>query len=249
VKIHRVEYAGTVAKADGPRPGNLPQIAFSGRSNVGKSSLINVLLQRTRSKIAHVSGRPGKTQALNFYRVNDRFFLVDLPGFGYARVPGQLRDAWRDLIEGYLAHDEALRGVVHLVDARRGAMDSDRRMIEYLASLDIPTLVVLTKMDKLKRAERDRAFESTLRELRVDREQILAFSSRTGEGRDALLSAVSSLMDDEAEAAEAAQGEAGAGGGAEETVDRADGSGDKVGDSNGNADQDGVEVPPGGAES
>jgi len=248
VKIQRVEYAGTVAKADGPRPGNLPQIAFSGRSNVGKSSLINVLLQRTRAKIAHVSGRPGKTQALNFYRVNDRFFLVDLPGFGYARVPGHLRDAWRDLIEGYLAHDEALRGVVHLVDARRGAMDSDRRMIEYLASLDIPTLVVLTKIDKLKRAERDRAFESTLRELRVDREQILAFSSRTREGRDALLSAVSSLIDEDAEGAEAVEEEAGVGGGAEGAVDHAVGSGELDEDSDGREDKDGVESSPENAE-
>ena len=91
MKIRSVEYAGTVAAPGQPPPGQLPQVAFSGRSNVGKSSLINTLLRRTRKKIAHVSATPGKTQALNFYRVNDDFFLVDLPGYGYARVPESTR--------------------------------------------------------------------------------------------------------------------------------------------------------------
>jgi GTP-binding protein len=99
MKIRTVEYAGTIATPGGEAPGTLPQVAFSGRSNVGKSSLINTLLRRTRRKIAHVSGTPGKTQALNFYRVNDDFFLVDLPGFGYAQVPETMRGAWARLIE------------------------------------------------------------------------------------------------------------------------------------------------------
>ena len=91
MKIKTVEYAGTIAKVGGPSPGTLPQVAFSGRSNVGKSSLINTLLRRTRAKIARVSAKPGKTQALNFYRVNEDFFLVDLPGYGYAKVPGEMK--------------------------------------------------------------------------------------------------------------------------------------------------------------
>jgi GTP-binding protein len=195
VKIQRVEYAGTVATPHGPRPGTLPQVAFSGRSNVGKSSLINTLLQRTRSKLAHVSATPGKTQALNFYRVNDRFFLVDLPGFGYARVPAALRERWRKLIEGYLSSERALKGVVHLVDARRGVLASDRQMLEYLAPIGIPVLVVLTKIDKLKRAERQRALQRALDSLGLDAEQVLPFSSRTGEGRDELLAAVEGLLE------------------------------------------------------
>ena len=190
-----MEYAGTVATPEGPRPGDLPQVAFSGRSNVGKSSLINVLLARTRSKLARVSSTPGKTQALNFYRVNDRFFLVDLPGFGYARVPKEMQEGWRDLIEAYLSREPALKGVVHLVDARRGAMDSDLRMLTFLAALQVPVLIVLTKIDKLKRSERQGSLDRTVGALGVDVEQVIPFSARTGEGREALLSALEGLLD------------------------------------------------------
>ncbi len=194
MKIHTVEYAGTIAKPGGQPPGDLPQVAFSGRSNVGKSSLINTLLRRTRNKVAHVSGRPGKTQALNFYRVNDAFFLVDLPGYGYARVPAAVRNAWRKLIEWYLAEPGTLRGVVHLVDARRTPTDHDRTMVSYLAELGLPALVVLTKMDKLKRSQRELAVERAVTELDVDPEQLVPFSSRTGEGRDELLDALEDLL-------------------------------------------------------
>jgi GTP-binding protein len=194
MKIRSVEYAGTVVRRDGAVPGDLPQIAFSGRSNVGKSSLINTLLRRTRAKIARVSATPGKTQALNFYRVNDDFFLVDLPGYGYARVPEPVRRAWSDLIEWYLAEEGALRGVVHLVDARRTPTEHDRTMVSYLSERKLPTLIVLTKMDKLKRGERRPAFERAMRELGVDEEQLLAFSSKTGEGRDTLLDALDALL-------------------------------------------------------
>jgi GTP-binding protein len=197
MKIRSVEYAGTIAKPGGEAPGTLPQIAFSGRSNVGKSSLINTLLRRTRNKLAHVSGRPGKTQALNFYRVNDTFFLVDLPGYGFARVPGPVRESWRRLIEWYLAEAPGVRGVVHLVDARRAPTEHDRRMVEYLAELQMPALVILTKMDKLKRSEREKAMTRTMRELDVDAEQLLPFSSRTGEGREILLEALERLLADE----------------------------------------------------
>jgi GTP-binding protein len=199
VKIRRVEYAGTVATPEGPRPGDLPQIAFSGRSNVGKSSLINTLLQRTRSKIAHVSTTPGKTQALNFYRVNDLFFLVDLPGFGYARVPAALREQWKRLIEGYLSREPALKGVVHLVDARHGPMKSDLQMLDYLGTLGVPVLVVLTKVDKLRAREREKALARATAELSVDPDQIVPFSSRTGEGREALLDALAALLELEEE--------------------------------------------------
>jgi GTP-binding protein len=195
LKIQRVEYAGTVATPDGPRPGDLPQVAFSGRSNVGKSSLINTLLQRTRSKLAHVSATPGKTQGLNFYRVNDRFFLVDLPGFGYARVPAALRERWRKLIEGYLSGERALKGVVHLVDARRGVLPPDLQMLDYLSPLGIPVLVVLTKIDKLKRSERASAMKEALEALELEPEQVLPFSSKTGEGREELLAALDGLLE------------------------------------------------------
>ncbi len=196
MKIHNVEYAGTIAGPGQPVPGDLPQIAFSGRSNVGKSSLINTLLRRTRSKIAHVSATPGKTRALNFYVVNERFFLVDLPGYGYARVPEAVRGAWQTLIEWYLGEVPGVRGVVHLVDARHAPTRHDTAMVSYLAGLGMPALVVLTKMDKLKQTQRDASVARALSELSLDEEQLVPFSAKTGEGRDALLEALDALLDD-----------------------------------------------------
>jgi GTP-binding protein len=195
VIIRTVEYVGTLATPQGDVPANLPQVAFSGRSNVGKSSLINVLLRRTRSHIARVSSTPGKTQAINFYQVNDRFLLADLPGFGYARVPKTLRDQWKGLIEGYLERSAGLKGVVHLIDSRRTPADLDLEMMDYLARIEVPTLVVVTKMDKLKSSERRKALENARTVLGLDAEQMLPFSAKTGEGRDTLLAALDALLD------------------------------------------------------
>jgi len=194
VKIRSVEFSGSVVDADATLPGDLPQIAFSGRSNVGKSSLINTLLRRTQKKLARVSGTPGKTQALNFYRVNDDFFLVDLPGYGYARAPTAVRDAWKGLIEGYLTRKTDLRGVVHLVDARHDPTPLDQEMVEFLAEVGLPTLVVLTKIDKLKRQQRTNSMVRAVEKLSLDEDQMLPFSSKTGEGRDALLGALDDLL-------------------------------------------------------
>ncbi len=198
MKIRSVEYAGSVATPEGAAPGDLPQVAFSGRSNVGKSSLINVLLRRTRRKLAHVSGRPGKTRMLNFYRVNDEFFLVDLPGYGYARVPSKMREAWKTLIEGYLTGEARLRGVVHLVDARHEPTAADRQMVQFLAERSTPTLVVLTKIDKLSWNARQGAVKRALSDLGLDGDQLVVFSSKTGEGREELLEALDSLFSEEA---------------------------------------------------
>jgi GTP-binding protein len=195
VIIRSVEFAGVVAVSGGPLPGDLPQVAFSGRSNVGKSSLINVLLRRTRKKLAHVSSKPGKTQTVNFYEVNGDFFLVDLPGFGYAKAPGPVREGWRKLVEWYLSGGgERLRGVVHLVDGRHPPTKLDLEMMEYLAELGLPTLVILTKMDRVPKGKRSTSLERAARELGIDQEQILPFSAKTGEGREALLDALSELL-------------------------------------------------------
>lgn len=195
MKIRTVEFAGVLAEPGGKPPTGLPSVAFSGRSNVGKSSLINTLLRRTRSKMAHVSSRPGKTRTVNFFRVNDDFFLVDLPGFGFARVPDAVREEWKRLVEWYLAGVHAPRGVVHLVDARHEPTRTDREMVEYLAGLELPTLVVLTKMDKLKWSERSGVVQRASGELKIDAEQVLPFSSETGEGREELLEALELLLD------------------------------------------------------
>ncbi len=193
--IRSVEFAGAVAVTGGPLPGDLPQVAFSGRSNVGKSSLINVLLGRTRKKVAHVSSRPGKTQTLNFYRVNDAFFLVDLPGYGYARAPGPVRDAWRKLVEWYLSGGSAgLRGIVHLVDGRRPPAALDLEMMGSLERWGIPALVILTKMDRIPRGRWAPTLAGAAQALGLDTEQVLPFSARTGEGRDTLLAALDDLL-------------------------------------------------------
>lgn len=194
MKIRKVEFRISVGSPDQERPDDLPQIAFSGRSNVGKSSLINMLLRRTRKKLAHVSGQPGKTQTLNFYSVNDTFYLVDLPGFGYAKVPKAIREQWRPLIESYLKSEKKLLGVVHLVDSRHLPMEDDLRMIEFLADLEIPTLVVLTKVDKLSATMRAKQLPALAEALQVDPDQLLPFSSKTGEGREDLLESIEALL-------------------------------------------------------
>jgi len=192
--IRSVEFAGSVASPENPLPGNLPQVAFSGRSNVGKSSLINTLLGRTRKKIAKVSSTPGKTRTLNFFRVNERFFLVDLPGFGYAKAPGSAREAWKKLVEWYLSRPQAVCGVVHLVDGRHPPFPPDLEMMEYLGALGLPALVVLTKMDRVAKSKRTQALERASEDLKLDMDQILPFSSKTREGRDGLLTALDELL-------------------------------------------------------
>lgn len=192
--IRSVEFAGAVATTGGPMPGTLPQVAFSGRSNVGKSSLINVLLQRTRKKIAKVSATPGKTQTLNFYNVNGHFFLVDLPGYGFARAPGPVREAWREMVEWYLSRKGQLKGVVHLVDGRHPPSPLDLEMMEYLGELGLPALVVLTKMDRVGMSKRKKTVEDAAKALGLDPEQLLPFSSKTREGREPLLEALEELL-------------------------------------------------------
>ncbi len=213
MRIRSVEFVGAVAKPGGPAPQGLPEVAFSGRSNVGKSSLINHLLRRTRTPIARVSNTPGKTREINFFQVDAlpgkgpgaeelpspssdslEFFLVDLPGYGYARVPEQLRSVWKPLIETYLRQSEALRGVLQLIDVRREPTDDDLQMLTFLAELGVPTLVVLTKVDKLKRSARDRKIHGIVDRLGLDMEQVVPFSALTGEGRDELLTAVEGLL-------------------------------------------------------
>ncbi len=194
MKVRTVEFAASLYVPGEPVPEAIPQVAFSGRSNVGKSSLINVLLRRTRKKLARVSASPGKTQSLNFYRVNDHFFLVDLPGFGFAKVSAKVRASWKALIEQYLEGEPMLRGVVHLVDARHDPTVTDRQMVAYLAERKLPTLVVLTKMDKLKKAQRQKAIATAMDHLGLDEDQLLGFSSKTGEGREDLLAALERLV-------------------------------------------------------
>ena len=194
MKVRTVEFAGSLFDAGAPLPGDLPQVAFYGRSNVGKSSRINVLLRRTRKKRARVSATPGKTRTINFYVVNERLLLVDLPGFGCARASALSRQSWKALVEDYLVGEPKLRGVVHLIDARHDPTVTDLEMVEFLATRGLPTLVVLTKMDKLKHLARKRTVATAVERLNIDEDQVLTCSSKTGEGREELLAALDDLI-------------------------------------------------------
>jgi GTP-binding protein len=192
--IRQLEFMGGMASATGWRPpAELPEVAFAGRSNVGKSSLINALLRR--KKMARVSNTPGRTREINFFRVNEAFVMADLPGYGYARISKERRAEWRPLIEGYLRRSPMLRGVVQLLDSRREPTEDDLQMLDFLGEMGTPTLVVLTKVDKLSRAERSERIAAITAKIGVDADQLIPFSMVTGEGRNDLAAAVSSLVE------------------------------------------------------
>ena len=191
--IRSLEFLGGMASVGGWRPETaLPEIAFAGRSNVGKSSLLNRLVHR--KKFARVSNTPGRTREINFFKVNDAFVLADLPGYGYARVSKERRAEWRPLIESYLRDSRNLRGIVQLIDVRHDPTDDDRRMLEFLGDLGVPTIVVLTKIDKLAATQRDKRAAELARQLGLDDDQLIAFSAVTGEGRNDLAEAVEALL-------------------------------------------------------
>lgn len=160
----------------------LPEVAFVGRSNVGKSSALNRLMGRKHA--ARVSSRPGRTQAINLFRIGKGCVFADLPGYGFAKVPEAVQDAWRDTIEAYLQGRERLKLVVLLVDARRKPQELDGQLLYALTTWRIPACVVATKVDKLKKRERRDQLEAICKEFRLPPDQPVAFSAVTGEGKD-----------------------------------------------------------------
>ncbi len=191
--IRRLEFLGGQAAPDGWRPpSELPEIAFSGRSNVGKSSLLNALVRH--KSLARVSQQPGKTREINFFLVNDAFMLVDLPGYGYAKASREARARWRPLIESYLRSSAQLRGIVQLLDVRRDPSDDDRRVLDFLAELGVPTIIALTKVDKISATEARQHVTNITSALGLESEQVIPFSSVTGHGRDELASAIESAL-------------------------------------------------------
>lgn len=176
-----------------PFPGQgLPEIAFAGKSNVGKSSLINALTHN--SKLARTSSEPGKTRLVNFYLLNEAFFLVDLPGYGFARASKQEKEKWSGMIEGYLQGSENLRHVVQLVDIRHAPTEEDQMMTNYLRHYEIPFTVVATKADKLSKAQRSRSIPVICRTLVVQPWEIIACSSEDGTGLEALTDAMERVL-------------------------------------------------------
>ena len=192
MEVHEVHLVRTTADPDDRPSPPLPEIAFVGRSNVGKSSLLNALCRNRH--LARISRTPGKTQTINYFDVGGSCYFVDLPGYGYAAVPEGVRRAWGPMIEGYLERSPRLAGVVSLIDGRHDPTALDRRMVAWLAERGIPTLVVLTKADRVPRGRRRVRLAETAESLGLDPEQVVWFSSRSGEGRDEVFSAVDALL-------------------------------------------------------
>ena len=191
--IKHLEYLGPMATKEGWKPENvLPEIAFAGRSNVGKSSLLNRLMRR--KSFARVSNTPGRTREIHFFNVNHTFVLADLPGYGYARISKARKAEWRPLIEGYLSESTALRGVVLLLDIRRVPTDDDRVMLDFLADLGVPTILAATKVDKVRAVDVDARVEMLASEVGTEPDQIVPFSATTGRGRDELAAALLALL-------------------------------------------------------
>lgn len=188
----RVEFLVSAGITGGLPPQDAPELAFAGRSNVGKSSAINALTNRRR--LAFFSKTPGRTQTINFFDLSGRGRLVDLPGYGYARVPREVRAQWDQLVGGYLEARETLAGIVLLVDARRPFTPQDEHLLAWLRPAGRRLLVLLAKSDKLSRAERDAVLRGALTRLgsRDPGAQTLLFSSHSGEGVDA----TRALLDD-----------------------------------------------------
>ena len=173
------------------------QVALSGRSNVGKSSLINTLLGR--KSLARVSATPGKTVTVNFYEVDKKLFLVDLPGYGFAARSKDSQGAWQSLTDGYFTKNkniDLVRGVVQLIDSRAGITRDDAMMIEYMNSVEMPYIIAITKIDKLNKTDRAAIIEKiTNDELIAENTPIIPFSSLKGEGKTELWRAIADLAD------------------------------------------------------
>jgi GTP-binding protein len=172
-------------------PEGLPEFAFAGRSNVGKSSLINTLV--SRKKLVLTSSMPGKTRLINFFRVNDAFMFVDLPGYGFARVPEAERRKWRPMIERYLTERKNLKAVVVIFDIRRTPSAEDHQLLHWLDQHEIITVPVVTKVDKLSKSAQAKQLQLIADTLKMKPSDLVFFSSKSRQGRDTLWKAIAEL--------------------------------------------------------
>lgn len=181
--VHNVELTISAVRPDQYPKDGLPEITLTGRSNVGKSSLINTLINR--KKLAHTSSQPGKTQTLNFYRIEDAMYFVDVPGYGYAKVSQKNREKWAEMIETYFVQREETCGVVSLVDARHAPTKLDQQMVNFIHYYELPLLVVGTKIDKVPKSKWNKAESQIRKGLHLSGDdQLQLFSSQTRYGKE-----------------------------------------------------------------
>ncbi|MGN0379743.1 MAG: ribosome biogenesis GTP-binding protein YihA/YsxC [Butyrivibrio sp.] len=177
----------------------LPEVAFAGKSNVGKSSMINSLMNR--KSYARTSSEPGKTQTINFYNINDAFYCVDLPGYGYARTSAETREKWGKMIERYLHTSKQLRQVFLLVDIRHKPSDNDRLMYQWIVRQGYTPVIIATKLDKINRSQKDKQVKLVREGLGVGTEiRVIPFSAETRQGLEDIWNIIDGLVLEEAEA-------------------------------------------------
>ncbi len=192
--VKNTEFIKSAVTPDQYPVSDLPEVAFAGRSNVGKSSLINTLVNR--KSLVRTSRTPGRTRLINFFSVNAQFVLADLPGYGFASVPLAVRREWGPMIETYLGRRANLRGVVLILDVRRIPSQEDRLMLQWLRTYDVPTLVVINKCDKVSKNERSRQSAAIARTLELPVEEFVYFSALTRDGKDQLWERLEMLLFD-----------------------------------------------------
>jgi len=192
MNITSAEFIKSAVKPSQYPPADLPEIAFAGRSNVGKSSLINKLLNRRR--LVKTSSTPGRTQLINFFSINENFTFVDLPGFGYAKVPLHIRKTWGPMVETYLSSRKTLKGVVLIMDIRRIPREGERDLINWLNHYRLSSILVLTKIDKLSKTKQGKQRKENAESLSLEDSDFILFSAKSGFGKEVLWPAIEKLL-------------------------------------------------------
>ena len=191
MKITSAEFITSATKPSQYPSAELPEVAFAGRSNVGKSSLINTLVNRKH--LVKTSSTPGRTQLINFFDINSKLTFVDLPGYGYAKVPVSVRKKWGPMIETYLSNRRTLKGVVIIMDIRRTPREEEQNLIHWLEHFSIARIIVLTKTDKLSKTKTIKQQDTIVSALAEEKEDVILFSAKTRRGKDAVWDAILSL--------------------------------------------------------
>lgn len=183
MKINKAEIVISAVEPSQYPKGHLPELALAGRSNVGKSSFINKMLNR--KNLARTSQTPGKTQTLNFYHINETFYFVDVPGYGYAKVSKQEREAWGKMIETYFTSREQLQAAVLITDIRHKPTNDDRMVYDWFKYYELPVVVIATKADKISKGKVPKHLKQVAEHLEIEADdQLIAFSAETGQGKD-----------------------------------------------------------------